>query len=143
MQDVVIVSGARTPVGGFGGALKSTPVVQLGALALKGALKKAGLRPVATEDITRFEPDSLKNVLAQAFGVKGIVRKKRWLYWAGKTRIHLDDVEGLGTFMELEVVLDPGQSIEDGQETAANLMAQLGIDRSSLVEGAYIDLLTS
>ena len=61
MQQVVIVSGARTPVGAFGGGLKSTAVVQLGALALKGALKKAGLRPVATEDITRFEPDSLKD----------------------------------------------------------------------------------
>ncbi len=62
MQDVVIVSGARTAVGAFGGSLKATPVVQLGALALKGALKKAGLRPVTTEDVTQFEPDSLKGV---------------------------------------------------------------------------------
>ena len=60
MADVVIVSGARTPVGTFGATLKSTPVVELGALVLKETLKKANLRPVATEELTRFEPDSLK-----------------------------------------------------------------------------------
>ena len=60
MRDVVIVSGARTPVGAFGGSLKSTPVVQLGALVLKETLKKAGLRPEAAEKLTQFEPDALK-----------------------------------------------------------------------------------
>jgi acetyl-CoA C-acetyltransferase len=62
MRDVVIVSGARTPVGSFDGSLKSTPVVQLGATVLKATLKKAGLRPVANADLTRFEPDALKGV---------------------------------------------------------------------------------
>ena len=62
MRDVVIVSGARTPVGAFGGTLKTTPVVHLGALVLKEALKKAGLKPVATSGVTRYEPDSLKGI---------------------------------------------------------------------------------
>jgi acetyl-CoA C-acetyltransferase len=62
MRDVVIVSGARTPVGTFDGSLKSIPVVQLGATVLKATLKKAGLRPVAHADLTRFEPDALKGV---------------------------------------------------------------------------------
>lgn len=62
MKNVVIVSGARTPVGAFGGTLISTPVVQLGALVLKETLKKAGLRPAATEDVTQFEPDGLKGI---------------------------------------------------------------------------------
>jgi len=61
MRDVVIVSGARTPVGAFAGSLKDTPVVQLGALVLKETLKKVGLRPVASEKLTRFEPDALKD----------------------------------------------------------------------------------
>ena len=60
MTDVVIVSGARTPVGNFGGRLKATPVVQLGALVLKETLKKVNLRPVVTNDLTQFEPDALK-----------------------------------------------------------------------------------
>jgi len=62
MKDVVIVSGVRTPVGTFGGSLKTTPVVQLGALVLKETLKKVSLRPVATDALTQFEPDSLKGI---------------------------------------------------------------------------------
>lgn len=60
MKDVVIVSGARTPVGAFGGSLKTTPVVDLGALVLKETLKKVGLKPTATGEFTRHEPDFLK-----------------------------------------------------------------------------------
>ena len=62
MEDVVIVSGVRTPVGTFGGSLKTTPVVQLGALVLKETLKKVSLRPVVTDALTQFEPDSLKGI---------------------------------------------------------------------------------
>jgi acetyl-CoA C-acetyltransferase len=60
MRDVVIIGGVRTPVGAFGGSLKTIPVVELGSLVLKETLKKAGLRPLATEELTQFEPDSLK-----------------------------------------------------------------------------------
>jgi|GEM_PF-3324099 len=52
----------RTPIKSFGASLKSTPVVDLDALLLKEALKKAGLRPVATAALTWFEPDFLKDV---------------------------------------------------------------------------------
>ncbi len=62
MVDAVIVSGARTPVGNFGGTLKSTPVVQLGALVLKEALRKARLRPVASDESKSHCPDPLKGV---------------------------------------------------------------------------------
>jgi predicted adenylyl cyclase CyaB len=70
-----------------------------------------------------------------------VVRKKRWLYRVGQTRIHLDEVEGLGTFLELEVMLRPDESEGDGRATAATLMARLGIRESDLVPGAYMDLL--
>ena len=49
MKDVVIVSGSRTAIAKFGGALKSVPVVDLGALVIKEVLKKAGLRPVLSD----------------------------------------------------------------------------------------------
>ena len=59
----------------------------------------------------------------------------------GNTRIHLDQVEGLGPFMELEVVLGPGQSDAEGQAIATELMETLGIAETDLIEVAYIDLL--
>ncbi len=62
MTDVVIVAGTRTPVGSFGGTLKDTPVVKLGALVLQNALKKVNLKPVATPELTAFEPDTLKGL---------------------------------------------------------------------------------
>ena len=62
MTDVVIVSGARTPVGSFGGTLKSTPVTELGAIALKGALNKANVRPQTSDDLASYDPDSLKGI---------------------------------------------------------------------------------
>lgn len=87
------------------------------------------------------DPEGLRGVISQAAGVRGTVRKRRWLYWFGRTRIHLDLVEGLGPFMELEVVLQPGESREEGTAAAAELMDLLAIDQDNLIEGAYIDLL--
>ncbi len=87
------------------------------------------------------DPENLKTALCMALGVRGVVRKTRYLYLAGQTRIHLDDVEGLGQFMELEVVLRPDQTDSEGQAIAEDLMARLGIRKEDLLEGAYMDLL--
>ena len=86
-------------------------------------------------------PDHLRDLLARALGVRGIVRKRRTLLMSGRTRIHLDAVEGLGDYMELEVVLADGETLRDGEREARNLMRQLGIEDRDLLEGAYIDLL--
>jgi predicted adenylyl cyclase CyaB len=87
------------------------------------------------------EPDSLKAVLQMSLGIRGIVRKQRTLYLAWQTRIHLDEVEGLGSFVELEVVMRTNQSHEDAVQIARGLMARLEIQDSDLIEQAYIDLL--
>jgi Adenylate cyclase, class 2 (thermophilic) len=89
------------------------------------------------------DPDNLKRVLELAYGIRGVVKKTRYLYLVSQTRVHLDDVEGLGQFMELEVVLRDGQSDTEGQAIAEGLMAALGVERSDLLEGAYMDLLES
>ena len=89
------------------------------------------------------DPSNLKQVLELAYGIRGVVRKARYLYLVGQTRVHLDDVEGLGQFMELEVVMQDGQSDVEGQAIAEDLMASLGVERSDLLEGAYMDLLAS
>jgi adenylate cyclase class IV len=59
----------------------------------------------------------------------------------GQTRVHLDEVEGLGEFMELEVVLRQGQTDLEGQAIARDLMSRLGVHEEDLLEGAYMDLL--
>jgi len=89
------------------------------------------------------DPENLKRVLELACGIRGIVRKTRYLYLVDQTRVHLDDVEGLGQFMELEVVMREGQSEAVGQLIAEGLMAALGVERSDLLESAYMDLLES
>jgi adenylate cyclase class IV len=60
---------------------------------------------------------------------------------SGQTRIHLDKVEGLGDFLELEVVLRDGQSDAEGQAIAEDLMRALGVARTDLLVGAYLDLI--
>jgi acetyl-CoA C-acetyltransferase len=60
MRDVVIVSGARTAVGTFLGSLKTVPAAQLGAIAIREAMKKAGLRPKPSQDMLDFAPQPLK-----------------------------------------------------------------------------------
>jgi len=61
----------------------------------------------------------------------------------GQTRVHCDEVDGLGHFMELEVVMKENQSAVEGEEIAKDLMSKLGIEETDLIEGAYIDLLSS
>ncbi len=87
------------------------------------------------------DPENLKLTLARALGVRGVVRKTRYLYLIDQTRVHVDDVQDLGQFMELEVVLRPGQADAEGQAIAEDLMTKLGVEQSDLVEGAYMDLL--
>ena len=89
------------------------------------------------------EPASLRQTLALSLGVSGRVRKRRRLFLIGNIRVHLDHVEGLGHFVELEVVLTEGESIEAGRVAAHNLMKQLGISEESLLDGAYVDMLAS
>ena len=86
-------------------------------------------------------PDTLREVLAHAYGQAGRVRKHRTFYHLGRTRVHLDRVEGLGHFLELEVVLSEGEPATQGVEEAYQLMAVLGIAPTQLIEGAYVDLL--
>src|SRR4030042_6156246 len=60
MTEVAIISGVRTAIGAFGVSLKDVPVVNLGALVIKEALKRAGLRPKASEKLLGYAPEPLK-----------------------------------------------------------------------------------
>ncbi|MCP4548140.1 MAG: class IV adenylate cyclase [bacterium] len=88
------------------------------------------------------DPEALHSALAAAYGCRGWVNKRRLLFMIGQTRVHLDMVEGLGSFLELEVVLSPDQAQEEGVAVAESIMEQLGVERSHLIDKAYIDLLS-
>ena len=90
---------------------------------------------------TTSTPDVLRESLSLAYGQVGRVRKQRTLYRIGRTRVHLDRVEGLGHFLELEVVLADGESAQAGVEEAHELMGKLDINSSQLIDCAYVDLL--
>jgi len=62
MKDVVIVSACRTAIGTFGGTLKNTPAVELGATVMKEAIKRAGIKPEQVEEVI------FGNVLTAALG---------------------------------------------------------------------------
>ncbi len=86
MNEAVIVSGTRTPIGTFGGSLRDVPVVELGALVIKEVLKKAGLRPRAGKKVLQYAPDSLK-------GVGMVDLEKRHYDWdESATEVHIDEV---------------------------------------------------
>lgn len=87
------------------------------------------------------DPQGLVKVLTDALGQVGQVKKERRLYMVGQTRVHVDSVEGLGDFMELEVVMKEHQSTEEGVAIANKLMLDLGVKEEDLIEGAYMDLL--
>jgi len=88
-------------------------------------------------------PDAvaLREALARGCGVLGRVRKRRLLLRLGQTRLHLDRVDGLGDFVELEVVLRAGQSDDEGRVIAEGWMQQLGLQQAPRLGGAYMDLL--
>ncbi len=86
-------------------------------------------------------PESLKEALANSLGVRAVIKKKRMVFLCGQTRIHFDQVKGLGEYIELEVVLEENQPFADGVAIAEELMARLGIEENYLVDKAYVDLL--
>ena len=86
-------------------------------------------------------PAALREALTRAYGVLGRVRKQRQLLLIGPTRIHLDCVEGLGEFLEIEVVLREDQTVAEGQAIAEALLARLGVPESHRLAGAYLDML--
>jgi predicted adenylyl cyclase CyaB len=88
------------------------------------------------------DPQALLEILSKILGVVGWVKKDRTLYLVGQTRIHIDRVQDLGEFLELEVVLRQGQSAAEGKAIAEALLVEFGIPSDQLVGEAYIDLLS-
>jgi predicted adenylyl cyclase CyaB len=85
--------------------------------------------------------EAMHTLLAQALTTRGIVSKERHVYLVGRTRIHLDRVDGLGDFIELEVLLGQDDDEAAGEQEAHDKFARLGVAQNDLVPVAYVDLL--
>jgi predicted adenylyl cyclase CyaB len=86
-------------------------------------------------------PDSLREALSLAYGQVGRVRKHRVLFLVGRTRVHVDTVEQLGNFLELEVVLADDEPPDAGVREARELMGKFDVKPHQLIDDAYVDLL--
>jgi homotetrameric cytidine deaminase len=88
------------------------------------------------------DPEALREALAAALGQTVVVVKRRRLFVWEQVRIHLDDVEGLGAFIELEAMVGPGLNTrEEAAEKVARLRSELAISDDALVAAGYSDLL--
>jgi len=102
---------------------------------------EAGAKTSEYHIVRSEDPEAFRRLLDAVLDVRGVVAKTRHLYLVGQTRIHIDEVEGLGSFMELEVVLREDQNEEEGAAIADELLERLGIESSDRLAGAYIDML--
>jgi predicted adenylyl cyclase CyaB len=85
-------------------------------------------------------PAELKSALATALGIRGEVHKRRTLYLWHNVRIHLDDVSGLGTFIEFEAVLEDSQSEGESLGRLEKLTRALKIHPEDRIAVSYSDL---
>jgi len=114
LREVVIVSGARTAIGNFGGALRDIPVVQLGGIVIKEAVRRAGLRPTVSQDVLSCSPDAFK-------GIRGTELEKAHYAWDDSLQeVHIDEVI-MGN------VLQGGQ----GQNTARQAAINAGLPKET------------
>lgn len=84
---------------------------------------------------------SLKGILTEALGIRGVVRKRREIYRLDNLKFHVDDVEGLGTFVEIEAIDTDGRlGVDRLHAQCAEWMDRLGVRREDLVDRSYADL---
>jgi homotetrameric cytidine deaminase len=87
------------------------------------------------------EPEPLRAALTAANGVAVVVdKRRRLLLWERTVRIHLDEVDGLGSFLEIEAVAEPGSDLSRERDQVARLRALLEVRDDALLEGSYADL---
>jgi adenylate cyclase class IV len=93
------------------------------------------LVPVAPDDVP-----ALKRALAATVGIRAVVTKEREVGVLRRTRVHLDNVEGLGCFVELETVVAAGDDEAGAAGELADVAALLGLEGLEPIAGSYAEL---
>ena len=101
---------------------------------------KAGPRPSRYEIVSLREVKKVKARLQEEHGLLGIVKKKREIWVWKNVRIHLDVVDGLGRFLELEAVVDKEEDMKNDETKVRWLMEKFDIEEKDLVAESYIDM---
>jgi homotetrameric cytidine deaminase len=87
------------------------------------------------------DADALRAALEDAYGtLVTVTKRRRLLLWEG-VRIHLDEVEGLGSYLEFEAVAEGDSDLTAEREKVERLRGELGIDDKDLIATSYSDLL--
>jgi predicted adenylyl cyclase CyaB len=92
------------------------------------------------EIVELVDGENTRSILGAALGVIAEVRKTRTLLMRANVRLHLDRVDGLGEFGEIEAVLADGDDPEDSRATVAETLAALRVSRDDLIEISYFEL---
>ena len=125
------------------GRLKLRENLELGTGELIFYLRarEPGVRSSSYWRAPASDPTALRSVLAAAHGESGVVTKRRRLFLHHNVRIHLDDVEGLGSFIELESVLEVArQESPDEAKALAEVIAALGLAGRETIAAGYLEL---
>jgi predicted adenylyl cyclase CyaB len=93
------------------------------------------------EIVSIEEPQKLKELLSEKLGVRTIVKKRRKIFLIENARIHLDQVDGLGSFFEIEIVMPPDALDEEGESFVYRLLDTFSIDPDNLLDCSYCDLM--
>ncbi len=89
------------------------------------------------------EPDAkLKSLLEAALGVRVVVEKTREIYFVENVKFHIDEVEGLGSYMEIEAIDRDGEiGVEQLRKQCESFLQMFDIREDQLVASSYSDLL--
>lgn len=120
------------------GRLKVREFVRGGELIYYEREDAAGARESRYQVLPVDDAAALRRVLTAALGVRATVAKERRLWMLGTARIHVDTVQGLGTFIEFEV---PAEDAAEAALTVEDLMAAFDLRPADCVAGSYADLL--
>jgi len=108
------------------------------------AYHRADSATARSSDYTLVQIDDSSGLIAalkRTLGVRQIVRKRREVFLHHNVRIHLDEVERLGEFVELESVVSAGVDEATAMARLNELMARFDIHSDDLLAGAYADML--
>jgi adenylate cyclase class 2 len=123
------------------GKLKLREEIDSAALIRYGRVQQGVLDVSDYEIVPVASPGPLRAMLAAALGVLAEVRKQRTLLLRRNVRLHLDRIDGLGAFGEIEAVIAAGETPELYRLEVADLLTALGIGPDKLIQKSYFELM--